>query len=98
MRLDTHLDYIKNFNYLQFYKKKNCEYFRPLSNIILGTNNQQIECAILNKEVINRIKASLPKQRNNMSSTAVSCIYTNYSTNIISVLNPETLHKIKKLS
>ena len=98
MRLNTHLDYIKNFNYLKLYKKKSCEYFKPLTNIILGNTNQQIECAILNKEVINRIKASLPRQRyNNMAST-ISCINSTHNTNSISVLNPDTLLKIKKIS
>ena len=97
MRLNAHLDYIKNFNYIKFYKKKSCEYFKPISNIILGNTNQQIECAILNKEVVDRIKASLPYRHNHTSSTA-SCMNNTFNTNSISVLSPDTLLKIKRMS
>lgn len=57
MRWNRHSSYVKNFDYMDFYKKKSCQYFKPIINIFSGAQkNEQLECVIMNQDIIERIQ------------------------------------------
>lgn len=88
MRFKAHTDYIKTFDYVSFYKRKSCEYFKPITKLFYDSNEEkQLECVILNPEIIKRIHTD-GLQMNYTPSVIHSC-----STNLSSSLSLDVLNK-----
>jgi hypothetical protein len=95
MRFKKHLSYLKFFNYKEFYKRKSCEYFRPITNFFYNPieEDNQVECVILNSETIKRIQSSI--NFTNYNEVSESCLCNELITSSISVLNQISVKKLQ---
>jgi hypothetical protein len=95
MRFEKYLRYLKFFNYKKFYKRKSCEYFRPITIFFYNPieEDNQAECVILNSEIIKRIQPS--NNFTNYNEVSESCLCNESITSSISVLNQISVKKLQ---